>query len=537
MKFGVFSVHFELSLVSCFLLAQAIQAQSPEEIWQQGHTVTDSSGGLLQLPQIYSPDHPDFDLAATPPRVDFGIIEMPGPGTPWGGWGECILGPDGKFYFSEGNHMSYDGATALIIAYDPGTKNYETVLSSQEICGWSDDEFGDGKIHGTPDVSPEGDMWLLTFFGPYPKKSDWGTNYHGGHLIHYNIYSREAEYLGRPVEDDSWPLHTWDWERNRLYAVGEWGMYQNPASGDDPDNWNPPDYTFDYGKILVYDTENRQLVRGATLPVDDATGEEIHWFRRSLLLDRETGMLYGTECVAPYRMVRYNPDTDRFSRMQSGLESPMISGPLRKNSDGSFYVFTQDGGFYKFFPEKDSVEYIGRNWDDGTWTENMRLSPGGRYLYYISQSAMGGSRYGLPLIQYNTETDRRKVLVFLAPYYVDTYGYYPENTYGIALSQDGSTIFTHVNGDFGGFRYGQPSIMHIHIPESEREEEVPVPIQLHGPNVSFGSNGTEYRITSFVKDHLMNFTAVRDITGRRTVPISGIYIMTGHKTRNNRGNN
>jgi len=48
------------------------------------------------------------------------------------------------------------------------------------------------------------------------------------------------------------------------------------------------------------------------------------------------------------------------------------------------------------------------------------------------------------------------------------------NTYGLSLSADGGSIFTHVNGRFAPDRksigYGRSSIFHIHLPASEREE-------------------------------------------------------------------
>ena len=175
--------------------------ETPNRQWEEqfdkrnvrhsAHMVTDASPQFLAVPSYAYPDGPTgFDVAKTPPTVDFAILQLSPEYLPlsteyrdagiYGGWGEVKLGPDGKYYFATGNHKGYGGATAFLTRYDPKTKTHETVLSSQEVCGWGNDQFGDGKIHGEPDISPSGDAWLLTFFGPYPKYADWGKNYFGG---------------------------------------------------------------------------------------------------------------------------------------------------------------------------------------------------------------------------------------------------------------------------------------------------------------------------------------------------------------------
>lgn len=432
---------------------------------------TDSSPDFLEIPPgIYAPDHPDFSVAAVPPTIDFSIVKMtPMYGEPYGVWGEAVRGPDDAFYFAIGNHKGYGGADAYLMRYEVETKTTTHLLSTRNVCGWSDEQFGDGKLHGIPDIAPNGDLWLLTFYGPNPKKSDWGKNYFGGWLIKYNIYSGAVECLGHPVGDDSWPIHTWDWERGRLYAIGEYGLYQDPVSGDEPAPYPSPAY--DWGKLLVYDTQNSAVRQGQTPPPDN-----IHWNRRSLLLDRSTGIVYGTESDAPYQFVRYDPATDTFSRMNARLETaPLYSWTTQKNQDGSFFIFDQNGGFYKFFPEQERVEKIGTNWLEGTWIENMVLSPGGRYLYYISASGLGGSPRpfdtGLPLIQYDTRSGQKKVLAFLAPHYFEKYQFGLCCTYNLAISADSSVLFTAVNGDYGQAAYGQVATLAIHIPESERPDD------------------------------------------------------------------
>ena len=81
---------------------------------------------------------------------------------------------------------------------------------------------------------------------------------------------------------------------------------------------------------------------------------------------------------------------------------------------------------------------------------------------------------GTPIVQYNTQTGKRKVIAFLFPYFYDKYGYIPGGTFSIKLDDKGEQLFILFNGAFtefdpeGGDMFGDPSVMLVHIPESER---------------------------------------------------------------------
>ena len=110
------------------------------------HTVgvrTDCSEQFITIPENY-PEILGFDVAKTPPTIDFAIVQGLKPlhlpkggerGGIWGGWNDVTRGPQGIFYFSIGNHMSY-GANALIIRYDPITKLQKVVVESKEVMMW-----------------------------------------------------------------------------------------------------------------------------------------------------------------------------------------------------------------------------------------------------------------------------------------------------------------------------------------------------------------------------------------------------------------
>ncbi len=492
-----------LLLFLFFINSKFVFAETPNRSWElaydklnirrQNKMFTDNSLDFLKVPS-YTSSH-GASIAKTPPIIHFGIVQLtpeylPGsyPRAAYGGWGEGVTGPDGNYYFAIGNHGSYadsDGpaANAYIIKYDPQVKRHQIELSNKEVCGWSDSTYGDGKLHGEPYIASNGDMWLLGFFGAYPRRSDWGTKYFGGSLIYHNIFTGKSECLGRPVEDDAWPIHTWDWQRNRLYAIGEWGVTNDGGFSGDEYRFNGYG-AWDYGKLLVYDTKNRTIIYGQ-VPKVSTTSETIKWWRRGLLLDRETGKLYGTSTTSPYNFYSYDPISNKFSKMNANLSAPLISWPKRKNKDGSFYIFDRNGGFYKFYPEQDYVQRIGNNYGS-TYTETMELSPGGRYLYYIPDSNDAGE-LGFPIIQYDTQTGQNKVIAFLMEFYFLKYGYAPIGCYGLSLSSDGAHLYAHVNGRFGPDRstYGgtRPSIIHVEIPASERSGD-PVPSATPHPSFS-----------------------------------------------------
>ena len=176
--------------------------------------------------------------------------------------------------------------------------------------------------------------------------------------------------------------------------------------------------------------------------------------------------------VSTFRVVKYDPATNRFSRMRARLPGPLNSWPERKNTDGSFFVFDQHGHFSRFFPEEDRVEPLGRNWREGRWIENMELSSDGRYLYYVADSTRG-QEVGMPLVQYDTETGVKKVNAFLSDFYLRNHGFGMRAVYGLGLSEDDSSAFIVANGRPAASRaeagYGEIAMVHVHIPPAERQ--------------------------------------------------------------------
>lgn len=435
---------------------------------------TDTSDQFITIPTDY-PEVKDFDMAKTPPTVDFAIVQGYEPwylpsfdsrkGGIYGGWGDVTRGPDNCFYFSIGDHRSYSGA-AYIIKYDPATKKQSIVLDTRKVIGWKPADYADGKLHGDPDIGPGGDMWLLTYFGPQPTKEELDTVYRGSWLLNHNIFTGKTENYGIPLEGESWPYHAYDPERHLFFGVGSLKGY-----------------------VIAYDTKEKRMLYGG------APSQNITWYERCVMLDKDTGNIYTTDSklypggglADRYRgdqhFVRYERRNNTFTIMKATVPPNPVSGKASacrahtkdKDATGAFWCFDVAGTMFTFRPDEDRTELVGVNWGkSGKYTSNMNFSPKKRYIYYLPGADTGAYQYGTPLVQYDTKTNKKKVIAFLNDFYLNTYGYSPGGTYGIETDEKGETVFCYTNGRFTtkelGSAYGRPAIFHIHIPASERAE-------------------------------------------------------------------
>lgn len=375
---------------------------------QDGSTVTDSTDEFLQGDPGWE------DVAITPPSIDFRLVPLGGADSGYTHWCNVVLGPDDRYYFGIGDHQ--EEGTVLLVAYHPISKTDEICINSQNIVG-----LKEGKWHGRLDINPSsGDMYLLGFYN--------------GDLIRFNIYSKQVSHLGKPVPEEGFPEHTWDWERERLYAVGH------------------------MGNLLVYDTKNYKIIFHGNPP------DGSMWNNRARLLDRETGCLYGSDEM--YNILKYDPSKNLITALNANIEDGSIRAWVNiRETDGSFWIFNEQGRVFKFYPEQDMIEYKGENLDDGSYVTFIERSAGGRYLYYSAARPPNSAK----IIQYDTQTNRKKIIAFLRNFYSDQYDYDIDGSYGGALSKDGKSLFLVCNGQWGINE--RPAMFNIRIPASERDGE------------------------------------------------------------------
>ena len=365
----------------------------------------------------------------------------------WAVWCSVCRSPDNRFYFSASDHKGF-GCNINLYEYIPGRDLVHTALDVDELLGWTEHSYTDGKIHGEMQVMPDGTLWAATHFGVHPDSTWWANGYRGSWLLSYNIFTHEAKNWGVPLAGEMLPCFNIDTKRGRFVGTGA-GL-----------------------KILCWDCINRK-VRYAGYPPNGWL-----WHRRAMLLDEETGKFWSFDHSEPgtERFLSFDPEFNRFERYDVLMpENPYQKGSrqLRGHTpkpamDGWFYWSTKDGAFFAFKPEGPNgepiVKPLGTTWDDGRDVLQMAIDPTGRYIYYYPKESS-------PIIQYDVKTGEKKALCWLQDYYFEKYGYYMDSSYGMEISDDGSFLVIAMNGAFQGRGevYGHPSILVVEIPEEERE--------------------------------------------------------------------
>lgn len=434
-------------------------------------------------------DTPAYEVSPTSAAYTVTLVPldpkiMPEPGV-YGGWGQGDVGPDGKFYFAIGNHLTTPAADAWLIAYDPETRRMERVMSSRETDGWHhrNAELGDGKLHTAVDIAPDGTTYLLSFYGDYPNKSDWDSGYPGGRLFKHNIYRGDSQSLGVPFAGDSWPMQRWDHQRGVLVGVGERGLYLNPQLGENqtPSGtvWEGPDNEHSYGSLLVYETDT-QTIRYVGLPeeLDPDLETPLRLERRSLALDPNTGRFFGSSTGSPAELILIDPA--EMSRHQSkwirptGLmtDSPIRAATRQTNHRGELILASRTGMLYALSANQLTLRELGPAWTPGIWLTDLSLSNDGRYVYYVVDSTWTGRAWGVPVVQYDLEKHARTVICFLDPLLYRDHGYVPVGAYTAVLNPANDRLFIQVNGSYTDdpqdAKYEQPILVDIKIPEALR---------------------------------------------------------------------
>jgi hypothetical protein len=444
----------------------------------RNQAIIEKTGEFLKIPQSVNHLKDQFTVAKTAPEIEFVIIpneeryQLDPPEeyhpTVWSSWGQGIFSEITQtYYLGFGNHRFHE-ARLYLVEYNAKTKTVQLSPEINKILGRElPNGYGDAKIHGWLNFYNETDMYFCTYWAHYPEPLEayYQTGYDGCHIMSYNINTKEFKDFGVPMPRYTWPYHHLDAKRGLLYAVG-------------------------FSKVfLCYDID-QQKVRFAGFPPDS-----ILWNNRAILVNEETGLVYCTNMSKTDKelhFIEYNPVTNRFKKMkstvppneESGLKGSMRAHTRHISKDGWFigitrYVSKEEdsgGQLFKFYPDEDRVEKLKLCWPGiQRYTTSIALSPDEKYLYYLP-GAHGRSHFeGCPVVQYNVQTGERKVLAFLFPYFYDKYGYIPGGSFSVDLDKEGKRLFVCLNGLFLDYKlvandiFGDPSILVIHIPESERK--------------------------------------------------------------------
>jgi len=426
---------------------------------EKSEFVIDSSKDMLKPPKDKEIKG-NYTIAKVPPKVKLQICpdlnpeyfgDLAGRSDAymicWANWAYMARSYDNRFYCSVSNHRG-NNCQIHLYEYNHGRNLFHKVLDVDELLGWTETSYTDGKIHGHMGIMPDGTLWGATHYGVYPDSTWYANGYRGSWLFSYNINTHEAKNYGVPMVGSNLPCFTVDTKRGRLVSSGAWNM------------------------VLSWDCINKK-VRYAGHPP-----KNMNMWHRSMLLDEETGKMWSVDSFDDsLRFMSFDPEFNKFERYEVSPPRNPFTGERALTRghtegpaiDGWFYWATWNGTLFKFKPEgaaeQPEVECVGTVWDEGRDTLQMGLSPKGRYIYFYPKSDS-------PVVQYDVKTGERKAICFLQDYYFDKYGYFMDHVYGMEISLDGSFIVVSMNGAFEGrdVAFGHPSLLVIEIPEEERIE-------------------------------------------------------------------
>jgi hypothetical protein len=406
--------------------------------------VTDKSDDFLKPPASL---RKDIAIAKEAPTVDFAYF--PGQdyvGKPWSAWGDS-LAANGKYYASFGDHLAPAG-NAFVYEYDPQTKGFRQLADVKKLLALAEGHYVPGKIHSRLDLGSDG--WL----------------YFGTHRGSTKVTADQYHYKG-------------DWI---LRCHPESGKCEVVTCGPVPKHCIPASIV-DGKRMIFY---------GATAPGTDAEKQSIHFFAydlkgRKLLYSGPDGparcMMLASSTGRVYYMVG-NGDDGALMRYdpEKGGAPVKIEGNLgmRAASDetpqGIIYTVSQgrkgaEAAIFAFNTKTEKVEELGpAPVGKAQYITSIDVDPTGRYLYYIAGAHGGADEDGAPIVQFDTQTKKPKVIAFLHPLYKDKYGCTLKGTYSYALDAKGEKLFVTWNAArAAGKAWDCCALTVVHIPASERK--------------------------------------------------------------------
>jgi len=433
-----------LLFVALFLSGTALTAELayPPKLPGGKAVVTDTSDAFLKRP-------PGLDqevaVAKTPPTIDFLYYpEQNYPGNPWSVWGDGSVA-GGKYFSAIGNHLAPHG-NAFVFEYDPQSKTLRTLVDVQKVLNLPDDYYTPGKIHSRIDMGSDGWLYFGTHRGSTRVTTD-EYHYQGDWILRCNPALNKTETVAHgPVANHCIPASVLDPDRLIFYG------------GTAPGNLTDP-ITF-----FAYDVAKRKVL---------CTVENGPY--RYMIFARSTGRVYYVnEDGGP--LMRFDPADGKPPVRIAGTIG--LRSATRETADG--YVFTVstrgDGTIWRFNTKTEEIQPIG-NTRVGTqdYVASLDVDPSGRYLYYVPGAHGGSQQDGAPVVQFDVQTRKKKVIAFLYPFYPDRYGYTPLGTFGSAVGPSGEVLYITFNGNRGGpdqrgrIQFDTCALMVVQIPESERQ--------------------------------------------------------------------
>jgi streptogramin lyase len=308
-------------------------------------------------------------------------------------WNKITETPDGKIWFSGGDHWGTDGITGpwpksdvyerpwglgntVICYYDPKQdKSFEAIELDRASSIYSNAETpGHGKIHGNITSDSKGNIYFAGYMGLsfyevvgtyYPK------TYPGAALCKYDPLTKNVTYLGIPVPYDASTGIYYDEKRNSLCGI-------TPNKG-----------RFWRVKISTMElNEYGSIARMSRL--EDRV--------REFIMDRE-GYCYFANDIGG--LTKYDPDNETFTDLDVKLPGLLMDFRASVvSSDNVFYCITTEGFVWSYDPKTNKLDNYGHVLgmpEQGCYTPNISLDEEWGRLYFIANNH-GGKVYEPALV-------------------------------------------------------------------------------------------------------------------------------------------
>lgn len=417
-----------------------VELEYPPKLPGDAAIVTDTAPEFL-VPLKELPE--GVTVAKTAPTVDFAFLpEQTYAGNPWSNWGESVVA-NGKFYCAFGDHRAPQG-NAFVVEYDPATKKIRTLLDLKKLLHMPEGHYAPGKIHSRLGVGKDGWLYCTTHRGSTTITTDQ-YHYKGDWIVRVHPETGATEVVqAAPVPKHCLPCAHLDPDRLILYGGSAPGSKEHPLGI----------------QFWAYDLANRKMIYSG----NDGPA-------RAMIVSKSTGKVYYVPGSGDSPLMRFDPTTGKAPEMIPGEFS--VRASTDETPSGKIFVAGQRSGGCDLFEFDVKTEKIRNLGPAAVGSEQyvacLSAEATGKYIYYSPGAHGGGYRDGTPIVQWNTQTGKRKVIAFLHPFYEKKYGCALHGTYAVTVTPDGSTVFCCWNAARGTKNWDTCALTAVHIPPSERE--------------------------------------------------------------------
>ena len=381
---------------------------------------------------------PGVTIAKIAPRVTF--MYYPGqtyPGNPW-----CFRGvgcvKDGKYYSALCDHLAPLG-TAKLFEFDSQSKKFRLLVDTAKFLRKSRQitakmKYTPGEIQTRIEFGNDGWLYYGTTRGSTRVTND-ANGFLGEWVLRTQPKTARTEVVcAFPVAKHCILASVLDPKRMIFYG--------GTAAGD---------YKIKDVRFFAVDVKTGKVIKSAK-----------NGFDRYVIFAKSTGCLY-------WDGRKYDPKTNKITPS----EAPHVRSATVETPQGIVYGTShREAKIWAFNVKTEKLTWLGEG-AVGTqgYVSSIHADPSGRFLYYVPGAHGGASKDGTPIVQYDVQTRKRKVLAFLHKHFHKKCKYHLDGCFCSVLDPKGESLYI----SWDGWRDGQPrgpessALTVVEIPESERK--------------------------------------------------------------------